>query len=196
MKGRVFWMQDPEADAIKSPFVRQPHYNDLENRCAALEGIAAELAAVRDDRQDLADRRGEFVDRLYAQESRIATLEGIADARMQRITELERALESIQTMRLNWAMVCPCPCLECDIFYENVRDILPESTAETLVVSREEEAANIAREEMAIAKFRAAQAETSVQPKVPAHRERPHDYESPTCWCGEHNYQSKIRGEQ
>jgi hypothetical protein len=30
-------MTDPEADAIKSPFVRQPHYNDLENRIAKLE---------------------------------------------------------------------------------------------------------------------------------------------------------------
>lgn len=32
MSVRVFWMTDPEADAIESPFVRQSDYNDLENR--------------------------------------------------------------------------------------------------------------------------------------------------------------------
>jgi hypothetical protein len=43
MKGRVFWMTDPEADAIKSPFVRQPHYNDLENRIRDLEAALREI---------------------------------------------------------------------------------------------------------------------------------------------------------
>jgi len=39
----VYWMTDPEADAIKSPFVRQPYYNDLENRIAKLESLVRGL---------------------------------------------------------------------------------------------------------------------------------------------------------
>lgn len=34
-------MTDPEAGAITSPFVRQPHYNDLENRIRDLEAAIA-----------------------------------------------------------------------------------------------------------------------------------------------------------
>jgi hypothetical protein len=34
---KVFWMRDPERQEIESPFVRQPRYNDLENRIAQLE---------------------------------------------------------------------------------------------------------------------------------------------------------------
>ena len=37
MSAPVYWLVDPEADAITSPFVRQPHYNDLESRVKVLE---------------------------------------------------------------------------------------------------------------------------------------------------------------
>jgi hypothetical protein len=48
-----------------------------------------------------------------------------------RIAQLEAAIESIHTMRLNWALVCPCKCSECDIFFEGIRDVLPETQSET-----------------------------------------------------------------
>lgn len=43
MKGQVFWMVDPEADAITSPFVRQPHYADLEARIRRIETVVRKL---------------------------------------------------------------------------------------------------------------------------------------------------------
>ena len=45
---RVFWMTDPEGGAVKSPFVRQPHYNDLENRIRALEAALRDLVELAD----------------------------------------------------------------------------------------------------------------------------------------------------
>jgi hypothetical protein len=69
VKGRVFWMTDPEADAIKSPFVRQPHYNDLENRIRDLE---AELAAT--NRHLVGARRAAALN-VDGNHDRIATLE-------------------------------------------------------------------------------------------------------------------------
>jgi hypothetical protein len=50
-----------------------------------------------------------------------------------RVEKLETAIESIHTMRLNWALVCTCKCSECDIFFEGIRDVLPETQSETKV---------------------------------------------------------------
>lgn len=35
---RVYWMTDPEADAIESPFVRQQDYEDLKNAHSQASG--------------------------------------------------------------------------------------------------------------------------------------------------------------
>lgn len=43
MSAKVFWMRDPERQETESPFVRQPHYNDLENRIAQLEAALGKL---------------------------------------------------------------------------------------------------------------------------------------------------------
>jgi hypothetical protein len=48
-------------------------------------------------------------------------------AARKRIATLEAAIEAIHTMRLNWALVCQCKCSECDILFEAIRDVLPES---------------------------------------------------------------------
>lgn len=47
VKVPVFWMPDPEAHTIKSPFVRQPAYHDLENRVAQLEDSLEKYQRVR-----------------------------------------------------------------------------------------------------------------------------------------------------
>lgn len=53
MKVPVFWMFDPESDSIKSPFVRQPHYNDLENRIREMEA-ALKRIVLKDGRESIA----------------------------------------------------------------------------------------------------------------------------------------------
>ena len=44
MNVKVFWMRDPERQETESPFVRQPHYNDLENRIRTLEAALRRIA--------------------------------------------------------------------------------------------------------------------------------------------------------
>jgi len=51
----------------------------------------------------------------------------------ERIEMLEAAIETIHTVRLNWALACPCKCHECDILFEAIRDVLPDSELETSV---------------------------------------------------------------
>jgi hypothetical protein len=51
----------------------------------------------------------------------------------ERIEKLEAAIETIHTVRLNWALACPCKCHECDILFEAIRDVLPDSETETFV---------------------------------------------------------------
>lgn len=134
------------------------------------------------------------------QQKRITELEGIADARMHRIDELEAALTKVHGIIAEYWGPCPGSvetlltirdAIGAKGWLPNV-DYLPRllATAETVTADNIVKINDSA--ETLHCYGHSSYVETSVQPKVPAHRERPHDYESPTCWCGEHNYQSKI----
>lgn len=56
----------------------------------------------------------------------------LVDSLNARIAQLEAAIESVHTMRLNWGLACQCKCSECDILFNGIRDVLyGYSTAET-----------------------------------------------------------------
>lgn len=41
----VFWMDDPAGGTLRSPFVRQPAYSMVADRCDELEAVVREIAS-------------------------------------------------------------------------------------------------------------------------------------------------------
>lgn len=113
------WMQHTHKSCLELPAGEDSCYCGLtlarRDRDAALHRQALELTAVRADRQDLANRRGEFVEKLYAQEREIAGLKKMKAAceetlviSCKKLVEVIRERNALQA-RVDELMLEYCP---------------------------------------------------------------------------------------